>query len=308
MFNKLKLKELVKSMYDVADVENGYNYWFNKLLNICLSMFKYNNCPETIPEREIALNIIMLGYCIFMKKNGLPYVVPSTLYNEQKSPYYYPKSAVYAQPALGSANLDIGANCEIIYCNKLQANAFMLPTDGGLLTFIQRYARMLADIESTINIYTVNCRLTSFPTAANDNVKNSIERLFQKVTLGRRGVISDNAIVEQFRNIDIGTSINRDGINDLLIARDKILEMFYRDIGIKMYNPKKAQVNEEELESNNQLLVVNTSEMIDTQNEGFINVNKFLGTDMNVEMSDAFKISNNVFTEGGNEYAAEIEE
>lgn len=308
MFNKLKLKELVKSMYDVADVENGYNYWFNKLLNICLSMFKYNNCPETIPEREIALNVIMLGYCIFMKKNGLSYVVPSTLYNEQKSPYYYPKSAVYAQPALGSANLDIGVNCEIIYCNKLQANAFMLPTDGGLLTFIQRYSRMLADIESTINIYTVNCRLTSFPTAANDNVKNSIERLFQKVTLGRRGVISDNAIVEQFRNIDIGTSINRDGINDLLIARDKILEMFYRDIGIKMYNPKKAQVNEEELESNNQLLVVNTSEMIDTQNAGFINVNKFLGTDMNVEMSDAFKISNNVFTEGGNEYAAEINE
>lgn len=295
MFNKIKLKDIVKSMYDVAEVEVGYNYWFNKLLNICLGMLKYNNCPESIPAREIALNVIMLGYCMFFKKNGVPYVVPAELYNNQKSPYYYPKSAVYAQPALGSENLEIGVNCEIIYCNRLQANAFMIPTDGGLRTFIQRYARLLADIESTIDNYVVNCRATSYPTASNDNVKQSLERFFNQLKLGRRAVISDNAIVEQFRNIDIGSSIQRDGINDLLIARDKILEMFYRDIGIKMYNPKKAQVNEEELESNNQLLVVNTSEMIEVQNEGFINVNRFLCTDMSVELSDPFKLSTQVF-------------
>ena len=80
--------------------------------------------------------------------------------------------------------------------------------------------------------------------------------------------------------------------------------MFYRDIGVKMYNPKKAQVNEEELESNNQLLVVNTAEMIAVQNEGFISVNEFLGTDMSVEMSDAFKISTDNF-KGGVENATE---
>lgn len=308
MFNKLKLKEIVKSMYDVAEVETGYNYWFNKLLNICLAMFKYNKCPETIPPREIALNIIMLGYCLFMKKNGKPYVVPSTLYNEQKSPYWYPQSAVYAQPALGSNNLTIGENCEVIYCNRLQSNAFMFPTDGGLLTFIQRYARLLADIESTIDNYIVNCRATSYPTASNDNVKASLERFFNQLKLGRRAVISDNAIVEQFRNLDIGSGVQKDGINDLLIARDKILEMFYRDIGIRMYNPKKAQVNEEEITSNNQLLVVNTTEMIDVQNEGFIKVNLFLNTDMSVELSETFKMSTEVFNNiGGEDYATETD-
>lgn len=308
MFNKLKLKlkDIIRSMYDVAEVEPGYNYWFNKLLNICLGMFKYNGCPESIPEREIALNVILQGYCIFFKKKGIPYVVPATLYNEQKSPYYYPKSAVYAQPALGSENLEIGKTCEVIYCNRLQTNAFMFPTDGGLLTFIQRYARLLADAESTIDIYLVNCRLTSYPTASNDNVKASLERFYQEVKLGHPAVISDNAIVEQFRNVDIGSSLQRDGINDLLIARDKILEMFYRDIGIKMYNPKKAQVNEEELNTNNQLLVVNTSEMIDVQNDGFINVNKFLGSNMSVELSDSFKLSTEVF-EGGEDNAIETD-
>lgn len=288
--NKLKLKELLNGMYDVADVERGYNYWFNKILHKCLTIVKYNELPESLPSREVALNMIMSGHGIFFDKGGDMYVTPTTLYDNQKSPYYYPQSAVYAQPYLGSDNLQIGKNCEIVYCNSLQDNIFMFPSDGGLLTFIQRYARQLADIESTINIYLVNCRLTSFPTASNDQVKSSIERLFEKLTLGKRSVISDNAIVEQFRNIDINRSSVHDGINDLLIARDKILEQLYRDIGIRMYNPKKAQVNEEELESNDQLLVINTSDMIDTQNEGFERVNKMFGTNISCELSEDFKI------------------
>lgn len=302
--NKLKLKELLNGMYDVADVERGYNYWFNKILHKCLTIVKYNDLPESLPSREVALNMIMTGHGIFFDKCGDMYVTPTTLYDNQKSPYYYPQSAVYAQPYLGSDNLQIGKNCEIVYCNSLQDNIFMFPSDGGLLTFIQRYARQLADIESTINIYLVNCRLTSFPTAANDQVKSSIERLFEKLTLGKRAVISDNAIVEQFRNIDINRSSIHDGINDLLIARDKILEQLYRDIGIRMYNPKKAQVNEEELESNDQLLVINTSDMIDTQNEGFERVNKMFGTNISCELSEDFKIDekgveNNAGTNSG---------
>lgn len=288
--NKLKLKELLNGMYDVADVERGYNYWFNKILHKCLTIVKYNELPESLPSREVALNMIITGHGIFFNKGGDMYVTPTTLYDNQNSPYFYPQSAVYAQPYLGSDNLQIGKNCEIVYCNSLQDNIFMFPSDGGLLTFIQRYARQLADIESTINIYLVNCRLTSFPTAANDQVKSSIERLFEKLTLGKRSVISDNAIVEQFRNIDINRSSVHDGINDLLIARDKILEQLYRDIGIRMYNPKKAQVNEEELESNDQLLVINTSDMIDTQNEGFERVNKMFGTNISCELSEDFKI------------------
>ena len=288
--NKPKLKDIINNMYDVADVENGYNYWFNKILNRCLSMVNVLNTPDTIPSREIMLNLILTGHCVFFKNRGVPRIALTTMYNNQKSPYWYPESAVYAQPALGSGNLKVGVDCEVVYFNYLYDNIFMIPSDGGLLTFIQRYARQLADVESTINIYMVNARLTSFPTASNDNVKTSIERLFDKLTLGKRSVISDNAIVEQFRNVDINRSAVNDDLNSLLIARDKILEQLYRDLGLRMNNPKKAQVNEEEIEANDQLLVVNTADIITVMNEGFEKVNAFLGTDMIAELSDEFKI------------------
>lgn len=291
--NKPKIKDIVKSMYSVSDVECGYTYWFNKILNKCLSMIRYRNCPESLPEREIALNEIITGHSIFFDHKDELRTALSTLYDESKSPYYYPQGAVYSQPALGSDNLVLGKNCEVVYFNSLQNNIFMIPTDSGLLSFIQRYARMLADIESTMNMYTVNERNSSFPTAANDTVRASVERFFQQVELGKRAVISDNAIVEQFRNIDI-TSPKHDGIMDWLLARDKVLEQLYRDIGLKMYNPKKAQVNEEEIESNDQLLVVNTADIIEQQTKDFARVNKMFGTNIIPELSPDFELKGGV--------------
>lgn len=292
LFRKPKIKELVNSMYDVANVEEGYNYWFNKILNRTLSMINVKSSYENdTPSREIMLNLILTGHCVFFKDKGKMRVALTTLYNGQKSPYYYPTGAVYAQPALGSANLKIGVDAEVVYFNQLYDNAFMLPTDGGLRTFIQRYARQLADVESTANIYCVNCRIASYPTAANDNVKQSLEQFFSKVALGQRAVISDNAIVEQFRNVDITRSNVNEKLIDFLIARDKILEQLYRDLGLRMNNQKKAQVNEEEIEANDQLLVVNTADIIKTMNDGFNKfVNPHFNTDYYAELSDEFKI------------------
>ena len=286
---KEKLSNIIKRMYDVADVENSYNYWFNKLLLRCLSIFNYEGLPDTLPDREIELNLLLTNHAVIFEKNGELITNPTSVFMGENNIYYYPTKAIYANPKINSEVLTIGVNCEIIYNNPLQDNIFYLPTDGSMLTFIQRYARQLADVESTINIYLVNARLTSFPTASNDGVKNSIERLFDKLALGKRAVISDNAIVEQFRNVDVNRTNIRDGINDFLIARDKILEMFYRDIGIKFYNPKKAQVTEDEVESNDNLLLISTKDMLKERTRGIERVNARYGTTIRVDLNDEFK-------------------
>lgn len=280
-----ELKETLQLMYSVNDVENGYNYWFNKLLQRCMSIFNWNGLPDTIPEREIELNLLLTGHCVIFEHDGKLITQVTTLYGNEDSIYYYPTKAIYASPKAGYGTLEINKNCSIIYNSPLQNNIFYFPTDGGLLSFIQRYARMLADIESTINIYTVNTRATSFPTAANDTVKNSLEKFFDKIAIGKRAVVSDNAIIEQFRNVEITRSNYKDGINDLLIARDKTLEMFYRDIGIKFYNPKKAQVTEDELETNDQLLLISITDMLKEQQQGAERLNNMYGRKYNFNVS-----------------------
>lgn len=279
----------IDKLYDVADVKNGFRYWFWKLLNICISMFEYSNLPPMLPQREIELNLILTNHCVVFQDRLNQLITASTnIYGYDV--YYNPTDAVYANPNLDYKKLSIGLNCEIIYNNNLKDNVNYIPSDGSLKTFIFRYARMLADIESTINIYTVNARLTSYPVASNDKIANSLKSFFRKIKSGKQAVVSDDAIIESFRNVDINRTGVSDSINDWLVARDKILEMFYRDIGVKMYNPKRAQVNSEEVEANDQLLLISKEDMLKERKEGLERVNDMFGTNITVKISDRFNI------------------
>ena len=279
----------IDKLYDVADVNTGFKYWFWKLLNICISMFDYENLPPMLPQREIESNLILTNHCVVFQDEKNQLITASTnVFGFDV--YYNPTEAVYANPMLKFKKLTIGMNCEIIYNNNLKDNINYIPSDGGLKSFIFRYSRMLADIESTINIYTVNSRLTSYPVASNDKVAQSIKSFFRKVKSGRNAVISDDAIIQEFRNVDINRASMKDGINDLLIARDKILEQFYRDIGVRMYNPKKAQVTEDEIEVNNQLLLISKDDMLKQREDGVNRINDMFGTSITVKINDRFLV------------------
>lgn len=288
---------------EVTDVNTGVWYWFNKLLSICLDIFDYEGLPENLPKKELETNLLLQwdGHAIvfYTVEYGLV-----TCWSDLYEPdiYYQPTKAVYAQPVLGSGERTIGKDCEIIYNNALGNHVFTWNTDGGLRSFISRYAVLLADIDCTIDTYIINTRAASFPVAKNDKVKQSLMTFFKNLRKGKRSVISDDTIIESFKNIDIlGRSVN-DRINDLLIAKDKILESFFRDLGVRFYNPKKAQVSVEEVESNTQLLVVNTSEMLSSRQEGIDRVNRHYGTNIKVKLNDKFDITNysNMFGGGVN--------
>lgn len=288
--NIVKMQKDFDTLYDVADVKLGYNYWYFKLFNILLDLFEYDNLPQGLPQREIELNLLMTGHAVVLsKKDGGLFTPLTSLYDFDE--YYQPVRAVFANPVVKSAlSYTIGTDCEIIYNNKLQDSLYYIKADGGLNTFVKRYARQLADVESTLNIYTVNARLTSYPVANDGNVMESLKLFFKKLTLGKRAIISDNSIIEEFRNVDINRSNIGDGVNDWLIARDKILEQFYRDLGVKMYNPKKAQVTDDEVESNTQLLMISTDDMLKERKAGIERVNNMFGTNIVVRLNPKYNI------------------
>ena len=293
-----RLKDTIESMYDVADVKVGFDYWFYKLLNFCLSIFEYDNLPESLPKREIELNLLLTGHAVIFTDKADIVTACTTLYNFDR--YYNPTQAVFAQPRMTSKTLYLDNSIEahkqnavVIYNNDIKDNIFYIPADGGLLTFISRYARRLADLESSENIYAVNSRLTSFPVGSTDGVIANIKKFFNSLVLGKREVIVDDAIINSFRNVDIVRSNIKDSINDILIARDKILEQFFRDIGVKFFaDNKKAQLTDNEVESDNQLLLISLESMLKSRQEGINAVNEFYGLNIEVRISDNFNREN----------------
>lgn len=287
--NRKALNCAMESMYCVNDVTQGFTYWFWKLANICLDIFKYENLPDSLPQREIESNLIFTNHCvIFPKKSELVTAVTS-IYGYDK--YYTPTKYTYAQAVLGSKSNQSIMDNVIIYNSSLKDNVLNLPCDGSLLTFIQRYARQLADIESTINTYIVNMRLVSLPVATNDSTKASLLKFFDKLALGDREVITDKPIIDSFRNIEITSKITNDTLTDLLQCRDKILEMFYRDIGVKFRNNKRGNMTESEVESDTQVLLISLDDMLKCRKEGIEALNDKYNLNVTVSINDRFDIN-----------------
>ena len=285
------IKQMLNTVYDVKDVNSGYWYWFWKLYNIVVDIFDYQNLPKGVTKESIENNLILLGHCSFINKKGRMFTPFSRVFDFDE--YYQPTKMVYANPRIVDYKFyTIGKDTEVIYNTSMKYRVWNLKVDSGMVSFIGRYARQLADIESTINIYTVNARITSYPTADGEPTANSIKAFFDKISIGERAVISDNSIINRFRSVDISNPNIKDGINDWLIARDKILEGFYRDIGVKMYNPKKAQVNEEELQVNDQLLLISLDDMLKARKEGLERVNSMFNLNITVDINERFNVQN----------------
>ena len=57
-----------------------------------------------------------------------------------------------------------------------------------------------------------------------------------------------------------------------------------------MYNPKKAQVTDDEVESNTQLLMISTDDMLKEREEGLERVNNMYGTNISVRLNPKYNI------------------
>lgn len=294
--NITKMKKFMDTLYDVSSVKDGYNYWYFKLLNLVINMFDYDNLPSGVSRRDLEINLIMTGHAVVVsKKDGTLFTPLTNVFGYDE--YYQPVWASFANPVVVTAKkYTIGEDCEIIYNNSLQDSIYYIKADSGLSTFVGRYARQLADVEATANIYSVNSRLVSIPVSNDNSVIESLKAFFTNLSFGKRAIVTDSNIIENFRNVDINRSGIKDGINDWLIARDKILEQFFRDLGIRMNNQKKAQVNSEEVESNDQLLLISADDMLKTRQDGIEKVNNMFGTNITVKLNPLYNIKN---VEGG---------
>lgn len=299
------VKKAVNFMYDVCSVPAGCEYWFYKLLNYTLGIFQYEGLPESLPAREILVNLILTGHAVIFLDKGELVTAKTVLYDFDK--YYRPTMATFGNVKMFSKNLKLGVDSEVIYLTRIQGNILTnQAVDSGLSTFIKRYARLLSDIESSIDIQLINRRAASFPVAGNDQVKASIENFFNRLAVGERAVITDDVIIEAFRNVDITGRVSDDRINDLLIARDKIFSMFFRDIGVKFQQEqKRAQLTEDEVTADEQLLLLNISDMLEVQREGLDRVNQMFNTDIRVAVNPAYDRAR--FTGGGGKNADRIE-
>lgn len=295
------IKRQLKKMYDVADVPTSYKYWFYKLLGLTLTMFDYEGLPESLPAREIELQLQLTNHCVTFMKKGKIWTTETSLFEPDE--YYQPRRFTYAQPVLGSGTKNLNdADVCIIYNNVLKDTIHGIDVDASLLTFISHYARQLADLSSTINIYTVNSRITDYPIGKTDGVRQSVQNFFNQLAMGKRAIVADDDIIlNGFATAAAGTKRTADTLKDYIQCKDVILEQFFRDIGVKFRHPKAAQMSEEEVESDEQVLLISLDDMLKSRQEGIKRFNETYGLDVSVKINPKFDRPSTIQEVTGNE-------
>ena len=270
-----------KKMYAVNSVTKGYRYYKNLLLEKCYGMYLYEGLPNSLPAEQIEQRLIMNGWAgVFdHEKEGLV-----TAYGGISGidMYYLPTDYVYAQPVLGSATLKIHKDCVIVWNSQVDQYERL-----GLWQLIQRYARMLADLDSSINIVVVNSRAMKMNVVSDQQTQKTVDRAMQQLELGERYTINQNSILDLYKAINWNDDKST-VIQQLVTVKEIILSDFFAEVGVNTSSDKKERMVTDEVTADNQMLTVNTDDLLTWRQKGVNEINDIFGTHITVKRNPIY--------------------
>ena len=278
--NTLGNKAKYDMMEDTTDVFKGYIYYKNFLFEKLTKIFKYENLPPTIPQEALEDYILHFGFAGITRNNKFGMVaVPCTKYGVGLYPRYEPL-AQYCTPLMQGRDLIIGKDIVVVKNNTYQLTCEPL---------VERYARQLADADSSITISLENSRINVIPTFDDEESAESYKAYMVANRLGQVDAVADSSFIQKGNFVDY----QKNGQSTLPLAlvetRNEILRSFLLEIGITVASGKKERMVVDEVNVNSQLLMFNLHDMLDCRKKAMDDVNAIYGTNISVDLAEEYK-------------------
>ena len=261
-------RDFMKNSYNTGSVPKGIQYWQKFLLGKCQNLFIYENLPESIPAWEMEKCLLIKGVACVIKKRGKLWVPFSgSVYGFDE--YYVPNKYTYAQPVLGSGSVDDGKDGAIIWNSDIDKIDF---NTSSTYETICRYARMLADIESTMQSYLVAQRAGRIGMAQNNQTAKMVDEVMAKLEMGEcKTILNATQILDTFKPLNFSPT---GSLSEFTRTRDYLLNCFYNEIGLQTLETKKERMITSELEVDGDVLENNISNMYKTRIRNVNHINE----------------------------------
>lgn len=258
---------------------------FNNLLKRFMNLFEFENVDETINLRDLMLSIIFNDSYMILEIDGVLRNVYGGLAGDLDF-YGYPTRYLW------STGVQSGDNA-ITDGVVGHSNSLWTPLAPTLLY----YSKMLAGLDTSLDIASVNTRLTPVYRATTDTERQQVESVFNAIKNGEQKFVCMHKttlkeLADENGNyaIDLtGASGDHTYIPMLLQAYDNILARVCRELGINITTQmKRAQVISAELNGYENYTQIFLDDMLKCIRQAFDEVNARWGREWKVRLSVAF--------------------
>lgn len=267
-------------------------YWSDVLTEKCLNIFTWTGLPDTVPQKEIEISLILLGYCGVVRVDGSLWATMGSMSGVTPYPDEF-KRYIYATPLFsGVRSIDTlsGDGNSIDNVGIISNNYSRLPTYG----LISRYAYLLAHADLTYQAILINCRATGILAAKNQQQADSINTWYNKLVDGdTMAIVDDDGLKTVLDSQGLRNIANQypssTTLTEVFRAHDSLLRSFYNDIGLPMSKDKREREIEAETTQDNARMLFNVNDMLKLRKDGCAMVNRLFDVNWSVDLSAEYE-------------------
>lgn len=271
-----KKKYEVLSMTSIAQELNDITYtdYFNRLMLIAKTRFKWNGLPPGIDEKWIEKYLFSEGKCMFYKDKELGYMVTKCT-TIGKNEYDEP---IKLKPIMTNRTHTALENNED--CILIRNNDEMIPTSPT----IQLYAYRLAEITRTIDI-NIHAMKTPILVKCTQNQKLSFKQAYQNWEGNEPVTFVDNiAELDKFDVLKTDAPIVFD---KLQIQKHAIWNEVMTYLGVNNANmEKRERLVDDEVQANDDQIELGAQVMLKARQKACELINKMFDTNISVELRE----------------------
>ena len=296
-----KERRHIEKYFDFEDKVAAVNYYADSMLNKTITMFTYNNLPDSLVEREIELMLQTGGKCIVTEWDG-ELVALEGNYAPPNDVYYRPTHFIVANPW---ANINHEFELVNRYLVKTETTgehkpAVLLrndPLDRGLLPIIHKYGALLTEVDLTMYLASLNFRAIYAITANTDREFESAKSFLSQVKDGKQGVMLEEEMSNGIKTQPYANS-SQGYITQIIELKQYLDGKFLNEIGLNAnYNMKRERLSASETDLNEDSLRPLIDTMLEERQLACDEINRQFGTDISVEFASAWEKYNEGYQE-----------
>ena len=277
----MKTNKKLVNLYQITNKQlNLYDY-IRSIINRTLSMFEYENLPDTLKGSILEDQLQEKGYTVIFNYQNKLYSAVAGLSGREKSPYNQPTTAIVNVPALNyNQTLTINKDCVLIKNDDLMV---------GLMPTILKHGTLAIENEITMLLADYNARIQTLISAGTDQTIQDAQNYINQIVDGNLSVIGESAFYQDLKTHNPSQNA-KENFQDLIAYQQYIKSDLYNELGLSsLNNMKKERLITSEVDSESDQIFPLVDNMLRNRKEGVKMVNKLFNGKINVDFGSTWK-------------------